>query len=179
MEQTIRSVKGFAPDLRYAQLKSKCDDIENIRIGTLNKKNIQAIVDNSDVMVVTYDTLQQYYKEVPWDKIGLVVLDEAHNALSADRCKMVEHAKDAGCTILGFTATPTYNLKKEAREAKEQLNIAVSAMKLPNTDGLPSVYELLGYKEDGSDNPIQPLNIAEAILLEVNSPVAYDIIEVD
>ena len=155
MNQTIENLKVFSPHLKGAKLKSQCDDLEDKRVGTLDKDSISCILNNSDVAVVTYQTLLRHYENIPWEKIGIVTLDEAHHALSESYVDIIQKSiMPQDCTILGFTATPIYNLKRKKKLA-----------------GLASVYELLGYSEDGHDNPIKAIRVKEAIEEKINCPV--------
>jgi len=63
------------------------------------------------VTVITYDSLVRGLKDdsVNPDDYQLLVLDEAHTALSNERSKAVEKFS---CIKIGFTATPTYSANK-------------------------------------------------------------------
>ncbi|EKD72640.1 MAG: type III restriction protein res subunit [uncultured bacterium] len=157
MNQTIENLQIFSPHLKSAKLKSQCDDLEDKRVGTLDKDSTSCILNNSDVAVVTYQTLLKHYETIPWEKIGIVTLDEAHHALSKKYVDIIQKSiMPQDCTLLGFTATPIYNLKRKKKSS---------------TAGLASVYELLGYAEDGHDNPIKAIRVKEAIEEKINCPV--------
>jgi len=56
------------------------------------------------VTIATYQACLRHLDEIEWDRIGLVICDEAHTTLGAQTRAMLGRAKKA--LIVGFTATP-------------------------------------------------------------------------
>lgn len=56
-----------------------------------------------NVHVASFDTLVRKKDLPPWD---LVIVDECHFSLAPTYVKVVERLRDAGCVVVGLTATP-------------------------------------------------------------------------
>lgn len=56
------------------------------------------------ITIATYQACLRHLDEMEWDRIGLVICDEAHTTLGAQTRRMLDRAKTA--TLVGFTATP-------------------------------------------------------------------------
>lgn len=56
------------------------------------------------VTIATYQACLRHPDEIDWDRIGLVICDEAHTTLGAQTRALLGRAKNA--LIVGFTATP-------------------------------------------------------------------------
>lgn len=99
---------------------------------------------NNDVVIATIQLLQRDYKEsFPWELFERVILDEAHHTTAVQNKAMTTHVLNhEKKEVLAFTATPTKKL-----------------------------YQLLGYKENGEDNPIKPYSLQKAIQDQVLSPI--------
>ncbi len=149
--QTINSFHKFAPELKVSRLKSSN---RSLRQSTCDVRIL-----NSNVLIICYQTLKNYYQMIPWQQIDTVVLDEAHNCLSAASVKMIKHIDTQGCHITAYTATPILNLKRSSKDK-----------------GILSVYTLLGLDAEGIDNPIPRLPLKEAIEIGANAPVVTAIV---
>ncbi len=127
--------------------------IQRLREDNKNprKADIWEKFKQSDV-VTTIQTLSSvnYRSKIPWHMIRLVVLDEAQSLLSVRRAQYIreEIIAKTDCRVIAITATPFLDIGRER-----------------------TVYELLGFKPDGSDNPIRPYGIQEAILDGTNVPI--------
>jgi superfamily II DNA or RNA helicase len=56
------------------------------------------------VTIATYQACLRHADEIDWDRVGLVICDEAHTTLGAQTRRLLDRAK--GATLAGFTATP-------------------------------------------------------------------------
>ncbi len=56
------------------------------------------------VTIATYQASLRHADEIDWDRIGLIICDEAHTTLGAQTRALLNRAKNA--LIVGFTATP-------------------------------------------------------------------------
>ncbi len=56
------------------------------------------------VTIATYQASLRHQDTMEWDRIGLVICDEAHTTLGAQTRRLLDRAKNA--TLAGFTATP-------------------------------------------------------------------------
>ena len=56
------------------------------------------------VTIATYQASLRHQDEMDWERIGLVICDEAHTTLGAQTRKLLDRATEA--TLAGFTATP-------------------------------------------------------------------------
>lgn len=56
------------------------------------------------VTIATYQASLRHQDTMEWERIGLVICDEAHTTLGAQTRRLLDRAKNA--TIAGFTATP-------------------------------------------------------------------------
>ena len=56
------------------------------------------------VTIATYQACLRHADEMDWDRIGLVICDEAHTTLGQQTRRLLDRAKKA--TLAGFTATP-------------------------------------------------------------------------
>lgn len=144
IDQTIERFKAVTGDrLRVSSLKNGNQP--------LKKNRIKKLFDTSDVVVCTIQSFctvrgQTY---IPFDRISTIVIDEAHTALSLKRSQYLQNKiKIHNLRVIAVTATPYMELGGER-----------------------TVYELMGFKKDGSDNPVTPYGIQEAIQDGINAPV--------
>ncbi len=56
------------------------------------------------ITIATYQASLRHQTEMDWDRLGLVICDEAHTTLGAQTRRLLDRAPNA--TLAGFTATP-------------------------------------------------------------------------
>lgn len=104
VKQTKTRIDQFAPDLEpgayYTSEKSP----------------------GAETLVSTYQSLQSLLDNPNFDldKIGVVILDEAHESLSKKRKALIQELINAGKLIIGFTATSEYNENKTVKGLLEK-----------------------------------------------------------
>lgn len=80
------------------------------QIGRFDGTNAET---DKPIIVCTYASLKNLINEVNHDEVAMVLMDEAHNCLSDSRMNCVGSFENA--LVYGFTATPTYNQKKNLK----------------------------------------------------------------
>ena len=61
-----------------------------------------------DIIVSTYQSMENLFERVGAENIGLIIADEAHHMLGDKRLKFLTNVKD-NIPIVGFTATPDFS----------------------------------------------------------------------
>lgn len=148
IQQTLERIKTDFPDahIRIKVLKSEHK--------LLNEQRCKQIVSTADIIVTTIQTLQFHYKEVPWQSIEKVVIDEAHLALSQKRREMLSYISERGCAVQCYTATPGDSIEYNASNEK-----------------ITNVFQALGFAPDGHNNPISPFTLKQGIEKKILAPV--------
>ncbi len=138
LNQTLEEFKKFAPTVTIAKANYK---------KSLSEQPAQ-------VLITTVQSMHKHYNKHDLRSFDSVIIDEAHECLSAERVKMVKAMKAAGARICAVTATPWLETKRDEKKG-----------------GLTDVYTLCDYQSDGSDCPIAAFSIRPAIDEGANAPV--------
>ena len=80
-------------------------------IGEWHKSSKDII--GKKVIISTYQSLKKLSDSLDHSKIGLVVADEAHHALTEARQGNLDMFRNTGAILAGFTATPEYSADKK------------------------------------------------------------------
>lgn len=156
--QTQKSLVGYYPDVKTSVVKKAFSKRAIAKLNSVSEK-WNKLLEDSDIIITTYQWYQQYFGELNLNSITAVYCDEFHNALSPERSTMIRHIQLHGCSIIGLTATP------------------ISTTKRLDGRGFNSCYKLLGYETEGRDSIVRPFNLLDAIDAGVNTPVATALVK--
>ncbi len=151
--------------------------------GLLDKKTVHDKFRQSDVVITTIQSLTSKYvrqkRIIPVKMVTDLILDEAHKYLS-ETYMIYIRKKFMGITAKAFHKNPEHpsaqksKLKEKIEKDSEEVNcriMALTATPFLDTDTRRTVYEMFGYKPDGSDNPVKPYRLQDAINAGTNVPM--------
>ncbi len=152
LSQTKAQFQRFVPGEKIGLLKTATELNFTEYAGS-------KIIENCRVVIGTYQWLKLNKNKIDFSKIGMLLLDEAHQCLSKQSVELVATAEENECYINAFSATPWVGVKKDMNA------------------GVETVYQLLGFKADGSNNPITGIDLKHAIEIGANCPIAVTYIK--
>lgn len=154
VEMVDQTFDRFQQDLSHGLV---CRKLKSNNRSVSNEAALK-IFKGADLVITTMQSLTSEVtgKNIPFSLVDLMILDETH--------------------LIGLTeASIRGNIVKEILQTHGIPAIALTATpELENAD--LNVYQLLGLKQDGSDNPITPYGIKEAIKDGTNCPVQTGLI---
>ena len=90
------------------QTREKLKTFANIdTVSVFNGKNKRI---NKNIIISTYQSMENLFAKIGAGNIGLVIADEAHHAIGDKRISVLNRISDYA-PIIGFTATPVYSEK--------------------------------------------------------------------
>ena len=90
------------------QTRVKLKTFANIdTVSVFNGKNKKI---NKNIIISTYQSMENLFAKIGAENIGLVIADEAHHAIGDKRISVLNYISDHA-PIIGFTATPVYSDK--------------------------------------------------------------------
>jgi superfamily II DNA or RNA helicase len=149
IDQLKKSIKRFSPNVKLVCISSEEKEIRRMSYDELFEKN--------KIIITTYQTFSLHHALFPLDLLHTVCYDEAHRAAAPKQIKVVRQiCSRSKQEIQMYSATPECD--------------DVSITK--KTDPV-NLYHELGYKKDGSDNPVKPITICEGIDQERLAPLVF------
>ena len=108
------------------QTSEKLQTFANIdTVSVFNGKNKCT---NRDIIISTYQSMENLFAKIGAENIGLVIADEAHHAIGDKRISVLNHISDHA-PIIGFTATPVYS---EKHAVSDLLGTEIYSMTIDN-----------------------------------------------